>query len=416
MPLDPVHVDGIDSLARRIRDDYDDPDESDDLDALWDFLDPLRDGSERVFYPVEELKKRAVSLDGIALADDEYPTHHGVDAGTLNPRSFTNGLTLDVSHAAAASVPSDLPLHRRRTIVTAVHSNDHRVIFEDDWVDFDAAATDGRVVQAPRDTDNARESAHVYALYLSESTHLGKVYEATDDLLYLDGPLYPLGLLRWLELDPTFGRSDLTGEIASNYFGTYERALEEETPAVGFVKNPSCSRVVRRLRDVGPPVPWSNDAGFFRHFLTPEVSEDTEADDADSTGNDLTFTNWFVSLLYADELFDIAPSLDTQREDFLPAVMYVHDPRHGTVHRAEAPLGFVRDEEKREAITRQTLKEVALSRVPRAVAKADSLARVSNDQRESLVRRFEDALGTVEEASYDRDRWGYVRSSTGLTL
>jgi hypothetical protein len=413
MPLDPVHVDGINSLARRIRDDYEDPDDSDDLDALWDFLDPLRDGSGRVFAPVDELKKRAVALDGIALVDDEFPTQHGIDAGTLNPRSFTNGLTLDVAHTAGASVPSDLSLHRKRTIVTAVQSSDHSVVFEDSWDAFDDASADGRVVQAPRDTENARESTHVFSLYLSESTHLGKTYESADDLLYLDGPLYPLGLLRWLDIDPTFGRSDLTGEIASNYFGTYERALSEDVPVVGFVKNPSCSRVVRRLRDAGPPVPWSNDAGFFRHFLT---NTSDEGEDADVAKGDLTFTNWFVSRLYADELFDVAPPLDTPREDLLPAVMYVHDPRHGTVHRAEAPLGFVRDEETRDAVTRQTLKEVALSRVPRAVSKADALARVSNDQRESLVRRFEDALGTTEETNYDRDRWGYVRSSTGLTL
>jgi hypothetical protein len=405
MPLDPVHVDGIDSLARRIRDDYEDPDDSDDdLDALWNLLAPLRDDGRRVFYPVDELRRRSVALDGIALVDDEFPTQHGVDSGTLNPRSFTNGLTFDLAHAAAASFPTDLSLHRRRTIVTAVQSNDHRVMLQNDWAAFDEAATDGRVVQAPRDTENAREAAHVYALYLAESTHLSKTYEEAEDLLYLDGPLYPLGLLRWLDVDPAFGRSDLTGEALSNYFGTYERSLEEDTPVVGFVKNPSCSRVVRRLRDAdAPPVPWSNDPGFFRHFLSSETG-------------DLTFTNWFVSRLYSDELFDVAPPFDAPDEDLLPAVMYVHDPRHGTVHRAEAPLGVVRDDETREALTRQTLKEVAVGRVPRAVSKADSLARVPNDQREALVRRFEDAFDSTEETNYDRDRWGYVRSSTGLTL
>lgn len=401
MPLDPVHVDGIDSLARRIRDDYDDPDDSDDdLDALWNALDPLYDDGS-VFEPVDRLRRRNVSLEDIALADDEFASQHGVDAGTLNPRSFTNGLTLDVSHAAAASLPSDLPLHRQRTIVTAVQSNDHRVVFQNDWAAFDDATTDGRVVQAPRDTDNAREAAHVYALYLSESAHLAKTFDVAEDLVYLDGPLYPLGLLRWLEVDPSFGRSDLTDEAVANYFETYEKALDEDVPVVGYVKNPSCARVVRRLREDGPPVPWSNDAGFFRHFLGSD---------------DLTFSNWFVSRFYEETLFDVAPRLDAPRDDLLPAVMYVHDPRHGTVHRAEAPLGFVRDEETRDALTRQTLKEVALNRVPRSVDRADSLARVTNDQREGLVRRFEDAFDAAEETNYNRDRWGYVRSSIGLTL
>ncbi|MFP4175049.1 MAG: DNA double-strand break repair nuclease NurA [Halobacteriales archaeon] len=405
MPLDPVHVDGIDSLARRIREDYDDPDDSDDVDALWSFLDPLLDDGRSVLEPVDSLRRRSVSLEGIALIDDVYPTQHGVDAGTLNPRSFTNGLTLDVAHAAAASVPSDLDLHRRRTIVTAAQSPNHRVELPDDWLSFDDDATDGRVVQAPRDTDNAREAAHVFSLYLAESTHLEKTAGVADDLVYLDGPLYPLALLRWLGVDPAFGRTDLTGEILSNYFGTYDHALADSVPVVGFVKNPSSSRIVRRLRETtGPPVPWSDDAGFFRHFLTSEA--DT---------NDLTFTNWFVSRLYADELFDVAPP-ETPDEAYLPAVMYVHDPRHGTVHRVEAPYGFIRDDATRESITRQTLKEVAVSRVPRAVDRADSLARVTPEQRKGIVRRFEDALDAAEETNYNRDRWGYVRSSTGLTL
>ncbi len=400
MPLDPVHVDGIDSLARRIRDDYDDPDDTEDVDALWDFLDPLRDGGRAVLEPLGDLRRRSVSLEGIALIDDVYPSQHGVDAGTLNPRSFTNGLTLDVAHSAAASVPSDLPLHRRRTIVTAAQSPNHRVELDGDWLSFDDDATDGRVVQAPRDTENAREAAHVFSLYLSESTHLRKTVGAAEDLVYLDGPIYPLALLRWVDVDPAFGRTDLTGEILSKYFETYDDALGS-LPVVGFVKNPSSSRVVRRLRESsGPPVPWSNDAGFFRHFLASD---------------DLTFTNWFVSRLYADELFDVAPP-ETPDEDFLPAVMYVHDPRHGTVHRVEAPYGFVRDDKTREAVTRQTLKEVAVSRVPRAVDRADSLARVTPEQREGIVRRFEEALGATEETNYNRDRWGYVRSSTGLTL
>jgi len=407
MPLDPVHVDGIDSLARRIRDDHEDPEETSDLDELWDFLDPLFEDGVPVFEPIDDHRRRSVGLDGIALVDDEFPTQHGLDAGTLNPRGFTNGLTLDVAHTATARVPSDLELHRRRTVFVAVHSNDHRVLFEDSWEPFDGDASSGRVVQAPRDTRNPREAAHVLALYLSESHHLADTFARVEDVLYLDGPLYPLGLLRWMEADPSLGRSDLVGEAFSNYFGTYERALEDDVPVVGFVKNSTTSRLVRRLRDAdGPPVPWSDDTGFFRHFLS--AKEDGEPG--------LKFTDWFVSRFYADALLDVAPPFDASDEDLLPACMYVHDPRHGTVHRVEAPLGVVRDEATREAVTRQTLKEVALNRVPRSVDKADSLARVSKEQRESLVRRFEKALGTTEERNYNRDRWGYVRSSMGLTL
>jgi len=347
-----------------------------------------------------------VGIDEISLMDDEFPAQYGLDAGTLNPRGFTNGLTIDVAHTATARVPSDLELHRRRTIFVAVHSNDHRVLFEDSWEPFDGDSSSGRLVQAPRDTRNPRESVHVLALYLSESHHLADIFGGIDGIMYLDGPIYPLGLLRWVEADPSLGRSDLIGEVFSNYFETYERALKDGVPVVGFVKSTTTSRVLRRLRNAEtPPVPWSNDTGFFRHFLSAGMDGDVK----------ITFTDWFVSRFYEDTLFDVAPP-DAPSEGLLPACMYVHDPRHGTVHRVEAPCGVVRDGRKRKKITRQTLKEVALNRVPRAVDKADSLACVSNEQRESLIRRFEKSLGTTEERNYNRDRWGYVRSSMGLTL
>ncbi|MDY6779237.1 MAG: DNA double-strand break repair nuclease NurA, partial [Halobacteria archaeon] len=202
MTLDPVHFDGISSLARRIRTDYDDSEQTEVADDLWEYLDPLyasEDHDEKAFYPVESLSRRHVSVEDIALADDEFETQHGLDSGTLNPCTFSNGLVLDLAHAAMASVPSDLELHRKRTLVSAVHSSDPTVLLDDNWLAFDDDHSQGRVVQTSSDLQNhEREAVHAYALYLAESCHLLENLDAVDDILFLDGPIYPKGVIEWV--------------------------------------------------------------------------------------------------------------------------------------------------------------------------------------------------------------------------
>lgn len=396
MTLDPVHFDGIDALATRIHSDYDDSTHQQNAEDLWTYLDPLRDDGE-VFYPVDELQRRRVDPQDIALTNDAYPTQHAVDSGTLNPRAFTNGLVVDVAHAAIAAVPSDLDLHRSRTLVSAVYSSDSTALLDDGWLSFDDDNSRGRVVQVSSDLErHEREAVHAYALHLSESTHLLQHLDAATDLLFLDGPLYPKGVVRWItEGEPIVRDSRNTREVVSNYTEAVDTMLSRDVPVIGFVKNMSGRQVVRRLRRKGV-CPWSTDAAFFKQVLSGE--------------DGLTCTNWFVSRFDVDRTVlsseaDWVPERNHDPEDYLPAHLYVHDARNDLMYKAEAPLGFVRDDAERDRLTRQVLKEVAIDGVPRAVRKADELARITRGQKESLVERLESRLGVREDRSYDDERW-----------
>lgn len=407
MTLDPVHYDGIAMLTRQVDADFDDSTQDETADDLWSALDPLYMDGERKLYPVGSLERRCVPYEEMALVEDEYPSQHGLDSGTLNPTRFENGLVVDVAHAAMASEPSDLDLHRMRTVVESVYSSDHSASLGEEGVSFDDDSADGFVVQAPsRMSRLQKEVVHAYALYLAESRHALTHLDEVDDLLILDGPLYPKGVVKWVgEGEAVVADAEPTMEVLENYTTIVERSVERGVPVVGFVKNPSGGQVVRALSGC----PWMDDASFFRFALQSE--EDV-----------LTYTNWFVSEFYVDrgEPFSSHPARWTEgeldEEEYRPAYMVVHDPRDSLVFKAETPLAFARDEEVRRALTRQLLKEVALNGVPRAVSKADSLARVESGQRRELLRSLEQSLGVERDRGFDEERWGYVTSTSGLTL
>jgi hypothetical protein len=411
MTLDPVHVNGIADLAGRVTGAVDERDHTEIAErAFTEFLDPLCDADGQVVLePLGEQRRRTVPIADIALTESPFPTHHGLDAGTINPTTFKNGLVLDVSQAAMAAVPSDVDLHRARTIVMTVHTNDETVSLGDDWLADDDGFARRRILHAPRVDRYEQTVVHALALYRAESGHALKQAEVVDDLLVLDGPLYPTGLLRWVERDPELKRlvietTEFTGVI-ENYLALVERFVEREVPLVGFVKNSASKAITRELRRaVGAP--WVDDEAFFRRVL-----ERTD-DRGDRRTDALTFTGWFRSRAGTDGLL-AGGDLDLGYERTLDAAAYevtfavVYDPRDDLVYRIEAPYAFTRTPETRERLTTQLLSSVARERgPPLAVGKADELARIDRQGKQTLRRRIEREFDTHQQRSYNDMRWG----------
>ncbi|MFB6284393.1 MAG: DNA double-strand break repair nuclease NurA [Halobacteria archaeon] len=416
MALDPVHFDGIKHLSTRINSDYDTSEQNDYAERLWKLLDPLLIEGEKVFEPVEDLKRLRADPEDSALSSDQYPTQHGIDSGTLNPRVMDNGLIIDVAHAAAGSVPGDLDLHRQRTVIASVYSGDSTAIFDEDWISFDMNSSRGRVVQVPGDLKRRiRDAVHSYALYLAESIHALRTFDKAEDLVILDGPLYPKNLLNHLETkNSRLERSNLTEKVLDNYLELTRRSVESDIPLLGFVKNVGSRTLVKGINesDGMAPCPWSNDDALLRRVLDGEGHGDND---------DLFFTNWF-----RDGLPPVNgdPSvLDTGTEapesggkllegddfepmDLSPCCFFIRDPRRDRLFKVEALRYFVEDATVREKITKQVLKEVANDGVPRCVAKADELARIPVDQKKGLIDELETTMGTRENKGYDRERWG----------
>ncbi|MFB6087383.1 MAG: DNA double-strand break repair nuclease NurA [Haloarculaceae archaeon] len=411
MTLDPVHVDGIARLAGRVSHGVDEDDQQNVAETVWaDFLDPLRVDGDVALEPLGERTRRLADAEAVALQDPPFDTQHGLDSGTINPTTFKNGLVIDVSQAAMAAVPSDLELHRARSIVMTVHSNDDTyVLGEDDWQMDDDGYTRERALHAPRVDRYEQNVVHALALYLAESSHALTQADVVDDILILDGPLYPTGLLKWVERDTVLAHllteEEQPRDVVANYVELVERFVERDVPLVGFVKNSTTKALTNAVRRKAN-APWANDAAFFSRVLS------RRDDRGDLETDSLAVTNWFRSRLGTDGVLaadgdalgiDRALDLDAYEVTFFA----LYDPRDDLVYRVEAPYAFTRDEDLRDDIQLQVLRDVAAERgPPLAVTKADELAHIDVTAKAQLRERIEREFETERQREYDDKRWG----------
>ncbi|MWV63732.1 nuclease [Halorubrum sp. JWXQ-INN 858] len=412
MTLDPIHVENIARLAYDIASDVDTTDHEDLVGQVWEeWLPSLRRDGRVVIEPVGDHERRRTDIDAVALAERPFGTVHGLDSGTINPTTFKNGLVVDVAHAAMASEPTDLSLHRDRTIVATVHAGDSTTDFDREWTRRDAGHTRQRVLHAPRVNRYAEGVVHALALYLAEGTHALTHADRVDELLVLDGPVYPKELFTWGDRDPELGeiaREAKPRSVVENYVRLVERFVERDVPLAGFVKNPASRTIVRTLADRGVEPPWPDDAALFTALLERRADGD-RLDDA------LTFTTWFHSRGGADGTMAAdADALGIERELdptlYEPTFMVVYDPRTDVTYKLEAPYAFARDASTRDRLTRQVLSDVAATRgPPEAVAKADELARINAGEKAALRRKFEERFDSDQQATYDDLRWGKER-------
>ncbi|MFB6193847.1 MAG: DNA double-strand break repair nuclease NurA, partial [Halobaculum sp.] len=376
MTLDRIHVETITRLASAVAAGSDEERDTELAETVWtEFLNPLRADGRVVLEPLDDQRRRATPVEEAALADRPFPTSHGVDSGTLNPTAFKNGLVVDVAHAAMAADPSDLSVHAARSVLVTVHSpNPDRDPADQSWAPYDGGSS-RRVLAVPRDRRLASETVHRLALALAESHHARKNLDSVEDLLYLDGPLYPKQLLDWVNRDRDRRRiayGETVGEAVENYVRLVEACLDRGVPLVGFVKNPTSGFVVSTLASQDTQTPFQTDTGLYTRVLEPH----------DEGRDRLTFTSWFRSRGGPDApLATDGDALGVERRrdpaDYEVTFMLVYDPRTDVVFKAEAPYGVTRDPETRDALTTQIVSEVAANAgPPTPVAKADELARI----------------------------------------
>jgi len=408
MTLDPVHVDGIADLAGAIARTADGGDHPALARTVWEeWLDPLRADGRAVVEPLGDRRLRSVPVDDVALAEPPFETVHGLDSGTINPTTFKNGLVLDVAQAAMASVPTDLDLHRSRSILATVHANDATRDFTTDWTLRDEGYLRWKVFHAPRINRYAEGVVHALSLYLAESSHAHTHAHVVDDLLLLDGPVYPKELLTWRDRDAELGALAAEAkprEVVENYVRLVETFVERGVPLAGFVKNPATATITRTVRRRGVEAPWVDDTALFARLLE-------RREDGDRLTDRLTFTNWFVSRGGADRhLAADGDALGVERrlepEAYEVTFFVVYEPRADVLFRVEAPRAFTRDAGTRAALARQVLGDVAAERgPPPAIGKADELARIDAGEKRALRRKFEERLDSESVRRYDDVRW-----------
>jgi len=180
-----------------------------------------------------------------------------------------------------------------------------------------------------------RGVVHALALYLAEGTHALDHADEVDDLLVLDGPIYPKELFTWDDRNPELGalaREAKPRAVVEKYVRLVERFVERDVPLAGFVKNPPAGRSFAR---------WLGRASNRRGPTTRRFSPGSGAargrrgrrrqPTPDRVDDELTFTTWFRSRGGADatmaadgDALGIERELDP--ELYEPTFMVVYDP------------------------------------------------------------------------------------------
>jgi len=353
----------------------------------------------------------------------DAPTY-GVDASTTRPLEYNNGLIVDTAHAklGVGGAGSDREPEQRGTIVTGVYIEDDDVTLHQENIERGDVA--GEIVRIPemRQRTNVTSILTSTVQRLAEGKHAYRCLDDIDGPLFLDGSVYPLSVIYWTLLDQAgrgapVGDWDLPTEVIKNYAAVVDSCYDRDLPVMGIVKTSSMGEVTESLREkiaqnnlrgeqgTLHDIPWLRD-----HQFVGEVLRDPSL-------NHLTYTSWFVQteVELRGESFDLLESVsDDLRHgdpsDYQRAFCYVRTPKTGNIFRVETPALFLTDDDRRKDILLKVLKEIARQGdVPTAVARADRIARISPDNRETI----RDTLQTVEPAfDYNRDgRWSHLEDS-----
>lgn len=351
------------------------------------------------------------------------PTY-AIDASTTRPLEYTNGLIADTAYAklGVAGTDADRTAERSGTIKSVVYYDDDESTLHSEKFNHSGGGgpVRGEIVPFQPEADSTRnlsKSVGSVAQHLAEGEHARRHLDDIDGVLFLDGSLYPLGILYWVLLDHVGESSpaqlwERPAEIVENYIEVIDHQYARGYPVLGVVKTSTTSQLIDGLEeklashdvqtDAGlrPDVPWMRDHQFIADVLR------------DDSFDHLTYTSWFVSTEQAMSRFDselLAPFADTLQSgnpaEYRRAFFFVRLPKSEFVLRVEAPLLFVREsEETRHEIQHKALKEIAHRRdVPESIARADRIARINNEVRESVRRLLESSQPSMD---YNWDgRW-----------
>lgn len=367
---------------------------------------------------LEEPDVRHEPVRDVLAWEDPWPVSYGVDASTTTPLQFSDGVLLSAANAklGVKGNTDDPAVAHESTVSMSVYARDD---------DLDVGGLDGSGEHVERSvfrfpTLGGREDSlpgwtMSLARTFAEGAHARRLIERIDGPLFIDGPVYPSGIVLWTlfarnESAPRSPASDdicpaRVVEILTNYVRVVEHHHREGYPVIGVTKQPSGSRTVGALEagTEDAPLRWGNDHQFFSDALSTET--DRQGDD----GEIISYTTWLLQErmeTYGESLvpFEEIDGLTLRRgdaEEYQRAFFYVRVPLRDVVLRVDAPLLMVRSQRDRERIRRKALAEIASMRdIPLAVKSADAAARISRENREELKKEMKNV---VAQPSYNAE-------------
>jgi hypothetical protein len=118
--------------------------------------------------------------------------------------TYDNGFYVDFCHCALASTPTNLELHRYRTIVCSTYSSSLKSPMPTTigWEKFDDGWGRAKMIRIEPDELEKRipDLVHILCIYLAESEHILFILDKIDPsgFFIMDGPLYPKQLMYWM--------------------------------------------------------------------------------------------------------------------------------------------------------------------------------------------------------------------------
>lgn len=375
-----------------------------------------RDGGD-----VDVLESPRVYRESAAeLADRTlFDCWYGVDASTVPPKKFRNGMVASAAVASCGALGDcDESLEELETVVSAVHAEFEDINSAVELIDDDVTLSLVPVDEAPARSELDKwvgASARVPA----ECWHTERLADTIDGPLFLDGSLYPMSVLPFVNMmrasweedsSGSFEDIEAMGPAASAIqfrIDAIDRLASRGFPTLGFTKTLRSDDVVAALKtkiesvDDSPRIPWDDDSQFISSLLSDDDPEH------------LTFTSWLVrsrQRVYGRNLEPLGgfriPDGKASR-DFRRAFFFVRLP-DDIILRVEAPLMLVDSREDRMRLQQLALAHIAeAGDVPFAIKRADNRARISREARRHLVGLVR---GTEEVGDYNADRrWGFGR-------
>ncbi len=374
-------------------------------------------GAIQALTPLEYRSESVLQL--AAYSFPEYEPVYAIDGGSTRLQQLENGTMLCAYQAVLSSDPDtrhkDLPLEAFRSLSLVSHSQRTDLggakseTSQDEYVHFWRIHISRTYLE-----HEVERVVGGLARMAAESYHARRMRQELkpqQGLWILDGNLYPIGLYYYLSGEDQIWpeengiRASWTEwkpaiEILAQPVRVVEEFAARGFAIVGFNKNPSTSWFLEFTLEPESHN-WSSDAQFIRAVLsnTPK----------DAIG----YTNWFVQEGYSlpqrrgqsVESFDIFERLGSfelmhPSRAYHVCFFYVYDPRVKAVLKVECPR-IVFEKHEPERLRAQILAEIAQGKgVPPAIRRADSRARITEEESAALIR----ACGIDLDWSYNQSR------------
>jgi hypothetical protein len=435
MTLEPVHMHKISELVKRIDSTYD-PDEQEKAVDIYELLKELKVEGKVVLQAIGRLYRGTIRTDLMAQCEDPYPLTYACDSGSTNPMTYDNGVFVDFCHCALTATPTNLDLHRYRTIVCSTYSSSLKMTMptSSEWESFDDGWGRAKLIKIEADELEKRipDLVHSLCMYLAESEHILFMLGKTDPsgFFIMDGPLYPKQLMYWMVLSDKeikIKQNKYAQVILQNYINIIDHFLEEKNPVIGFVKNPADVQIMNALRKQKIPfdLPWVLDSQFFKNFLSIKNAKSSPnfsskgwnsrtaftSPSGKSANGYISYTNWFLQpnrfyerFLNLTSPFAVENSFSSRflPEDYAICFFMIYEPVKEVIFKIEAPYGLIKHEQIRQAIQRKIFFDLSVNRFPITLFKADNIAKIRKVEKEEIDTQF---INMNPDLNYNDFRW-----------